>query len=133
MEKIVSVNTPTNARGMPLLSRARRTRLISSAKPSAFGSMTTMIVAMNSLNVPQLDWGLSGVWLALPTWTYGAFGLATLAVELLYPTVLVWPRARRVLPALAAVLHLGVLVTQGMLFLDLLLLQLVFVDVPSRR
>ena len=42
------MTTPATARGMPNSSRARLARLISSARPSAFGNSTTAIVARNS-------------------------------------------------------------------------------------
>jgi hypothetical protein len=56
--------------------------------------------------------------------------MATLAVgaELLYVSVLFSRTARRFLPPLTAALHLGIWFLQNILFFDLILLQLVFLD-----
>lgn len=58
----------------------------------------------------------------------GGFGLIT---ELGYVGVLFSRKAQIVLPAMAFAVHLGILVFQHILFLDLLILQLIFVDIDK--
>ena len=60
-------------------------------------------------------------------------GFAAVAIEVLYGLVLVSRRARLVLPLLAVVLHVGILLMQRILFVDLLVLQLLFLDPAQLR
>ncbi len=62
---------------------------------------------------------------------YSAIGVVGVAVELGYFTVLFSRTAQIVLPAMAFGVHLGILVFQHILFLDLLMLQFIFLDVDS--
>jgi hypothetical protein len=66
-----------------------------------------------------------------PTIYFTLAALGALAVEAAYPLVLVWPRSRWVLPAVVALLHVGILVGSDVLFLDAILIPAIFY-LPSR-
>jgi hypothetical protein len=95
-------------------------------------NLKTMVLT-NNFSTMQFDWGLQDLFVSLPVPFYGAMGLATLAIEILFPLVLFFRRARLVLPILAALMHLGILFSQGILFFDLILLQAIFYDVLPAR
>jgi hypothetical protein len=63
-----------------------------------------------------------------PPLVYTIIGIFGIATELGYIAVLFSRRARVVMPAMAFVVHAGILLLQHILFLDLLLLQLVFIN-----
>jgi hypothetical protein len=86
---------------------------------------------VDCLNLSDLQADLPLRFLHTPTFMFTALGLFGLLTELLYPAVLVFPRLRRVLPFCVAGLHLGVLLCQDALFLDAILLPLIFLR-PSR-
>lgn len=62
-----------------------------------------------------------------------ALALVGLLGELSYGLVLFSRPARRLLPALMMLMHLGILILQNILFFDLILLQLAFYDLPWHR
>lgn len=97
------------------------------------GSNIKTIVALNNLNVPHFDFGLQPFLLALPVWCYAVLGFLTLVIELAYPLILVSQRARVVLPIAAVFMHLGIFLSQGILFLDLIVLQGIFFVVPLQQ
>jgi hypothetical protein len=66
-----------------------------------------------------------------PTMLFTVAGFFALATEFTYPLVLVVPRLRRILPLCVAMMHLGVWFGQDALFLDAILIPLIFVK-PSR-
>lgn len=86
------------------------------------------VVYRDSLSPMAWDFDLGLAAAAAPDLLFAAAGLGALAVELLYPAVLVSAAARRWLPAAAAGLHLGILFVQNVAFLDLVLLQALFYD-----
>jgi hypothetical protein len=84
------------------------------------------ILLADTLNPMQFDFGLTLRLVDAPDALFWAIGLATLAGEIGYGTVLFSRRARVVLPALTLVMHLGIWLLQNVLFFDLILLQAVF-------
>lgn len=71
--------------------------------------------------------------LRAPDAFFVALGFFTLALELLYPSVLFSRRARLLFPVLAAGMHLGILFFQGFTFFDCLLLNLVFAALSASK
>ncbi len=63
-----------------------------------------------------------------PDILFEALGIAAISIELAYGAVLFSRVARRILPYAASCMHVGILFLQNILFYDMLLLQLVFVD-----
>ncbi|HZR79059.1 MAG TPA: hypothetical protein VFA58_07605 [Chthoniobacterales bacterium] len=77
------------------------------------------------------DWKAT-LWLVqhhAPDYVFAFIGVFGLVAELGYVAVLFSRKAQLLLPIMAFAVHLGILVFQHILFLDLLLLQLVFLDV----
>ncbi len=64
-----------------------------------------------------------------PEFVFSIIGTAGLIAELGYVTVLFSRTAQIIFPVMAFVVHLGILLFQHILFLDLLILQLMFLDV----
>lgn len=95
------------------------------------------VVYRDSLAPMAFDFDLGLAAAAAPDLLFAAAGLGALAVELVYPAVLLSARARRLLPAAAAALHAGILLVQNVAFFDLVLLQALFYDwrwaLPGRR
>jgi hypothetical protein len=81
----------------------------------------------DTLGSLPFGWDLS-LRIRLPDSVYAAMGLCALVVELGFIFVLVSRTARKALPLLAVLMHLGILAGQNVLFLDLILLQLIFYD-----
>lgn len=72
--------------------------------------------------------------LGLPGWAWDALGLAALLGEVTFVLVLVHQLSRKVLPAVMAGMHVGILLMQNILFPDLIAIQAVFYDwSPLRR
>jgi hypothetical protein len=72
------------------------------------------------------------IWLVqhhAPDFIFTIIGTVGLIVELGYFTVLFSRTAQIIVPVIAFIVHLGILVFQHILFLDLLLLQFIFLDV----
>ena len=92
------------------------------------------ILYRDTLNPMQFEWTWS---LLLPVgWNlpFALLGLSALFGELSFGLVLVSRWARRILPAVMAGMHLGILFLQNVLFFDLILLQPIFYDFgPVRR
>ena len=86
------------------------------------------IVLTDTLNPMEFDWRLSLTLLELPDGVSTALAAVALSGEILFPLVLVSRRARLLLPALMAAMHVGVLLLQNVLFFDMILLQAVFYD-----
>jgi hypothetical protein len=83
------------------------------------------------LNLTEQQMDLPLHFLRMPVWVFTAAGLIGLMTEVLYPTVLMVPRLRRVLPVCVIMLHLGIWVTQDQLFIDASMVPLIFF-LPSR-
>ncbi len=63
-----------------------------------------------------------------PDWIFSGIGIFTLILELGFISVLFSARARRILPLLAIGMHLGILALQNFVFVDAVLMQLIFFD-----
>jgi hypothetical protein len=69
-----------------------------------------------------------------PEWIFAALGIAALVGEITFVGVLVSTWARRILPAMMAGMHVGILLLQNIFFPDLIAIQAVFYDWnPLRR
>ena len=81
----------------------------------------------DTLNPSDFGWTFS---MMLPQWdiVFSALGLAAFVGELFYGLVLFFGWARLVFPLLMVLMHVGIFFFQNILFLDLILVQLVFVD-----
>ena len=88
------------------------------------------LVLFSNYSGREFDLGLKEFFYAVPAFVYAGLGLFTLAVELLFPLVLFQRHARIILPLCAVAMHLGIWVVQGILFLDLIALQVLFL-LPS--
>lgn len=84
------------------------------------------IVAQDSLEPMSFEWTFGLHLLSQPDWLVSLLALGAVAVELLFPLVLVSRRVRRVWPLAAVGLHVGILLLQRILFLDLIAVQLIF-------
>ena len=67
----------------------------------------------------------------VPDVVFALLGICALLIELLYGLILFSRTARRILPAAAFLMHIGIFVLQKLFFYDLLLVQLVFLDVTT--
>lgn len=85
----------------------------------------------DSLLPMSFDWTWGLMLAQAPDGLPTILGISAIAIEVLYGLVLVSKRARLALPILAVAMHLGILLMQRVLFLDLLVLQLIFLD-PAR-
>ena len=63
-----------------------------------------------------------------PNWVFSTLGFCAVVSEILYVSVLFSRHARLVFPPTMVFMHIGILVLQNILFFDLILLQLIFVD-----
>lgn len=88
---------------------------------------------MDTLNPREYDWALSLYLVRAPDVLFAAIGLFTLFSETLFGLVLVSRVARRIFPVAAIMMHTGIFFLQRILFLDLILLQLVFFDFTRVR
>ena len=81
----------------------------------------------------QFDFSLAVHLSHAPDILFALLGIAGVYGELAYGLVLFSQKARWILPPLMAMMHLGILFFQDILFLDLILLQLVFFDFTRIR
>lgn len=86
------------------------------------------ILYSGTLNPMQFDWGLSVQLSHFPDILFALLGIAGVYGELAFGMVLFSSIARRILPVLMMMMHIGILFLQNILFFDLILLQLVFFD-----
>jgi hypothetical protein len=92
------------------------------------------IVLVDTLNPMQFNWRLSLDLIHAPDAFFWLIGVATILAEVGFGLVLVSRRARLVMPAVMALMHVGILLMQNVLFFDLILLQVIFYDLrPLRR
>ena len=82
----------------------------------------------DTLSPREYDWHVALRLVSAPDAVFTALGVATIVLEVSYVLVLFSRTARRILPLMMIGVHLGILLLQRILFLDLILLQLVFVD-----
>jgi hypothetical protein len=85
----------------------------------------------DELNLRGLPFDLALHMIDAPTLMFTVMGFVGLIAEFTYVSVLFVPRMRRYLPPIIGLLHLGVLGWQNALFIDAILLPLIFVR-PSR-
>jgi hypothetical protein len=85
----------------------------------------------DDLNITQWNIDLALRAYRAPVLVFTLSGLFGLLVESLYPLVLLVPRLRLVLPLAVVAMHLGVWFGQDALFLDAVLIPLIFC-LPSR-
>jgi predicted DCC family thiol-disulfide oxidoreductase YuxK len=89
---------------------------------------------VDTLNPREFDWALSLHLAHAPDIFFSLMGLFALFSEIFFGLVLFSRAARRIFPGLAIIMHIGILLFQRILFLDLILLQLVFFDfTPIRK
>jgi predicted DCC family thiol-disulfide oxidoreductase YuxK len=81
-----------------------------------------------TLDTRDFDWALSLHLSQAPAFLFALLGLVALLGELSFGMVLFSRIARRILPVLMMMTHIGILLLQKILFLDLILLQFVFFD-----
>src|SRR5439155_21310686 len=82
----------------------------------------------DTLNPRAFNWAFSLSLTSAPDILLSFLGIFTVVGELSFGIVLVSRTARRILPVVAVMMHIGILVLQRVLFLDLILIQLVFFD-----
>ncbi|MFL5589090.1 MAG: DCC1-like thiol-disulfide oxidoreductase family protein [Ktedonobacteraceae bacterium] len=96
-------------------------------------SMRTHIYG-DTLTPREYDWALSLHLVHAPDLFFSLTGLFALFSETFFGLVLFSRIARRIFPVAAIMMHSGILLLQRILFLDLILLQLVFFDfTPIRK
>ena len=89
---------------------------------------------MDTLNPREFDWALSLHLTHAPDILFSLLGLFGLFSETFFGLVLFSRVARRIFPVAAIMLHVGIFLFQRILFIDLILLQLVFFDfTPIRK
>jgi hypothetical protein len=91
------------------------------------------ILYEESLRPREFDWQLSLHLVPAPDIIFSLLGLAGLLGEVSFGLVLFSRRARRILPIVIAGMHIGILVLQRILFVDLILLQAAFFDWAEMR
>jgi len=88
---------------------------------------------LETLKMREFDWTLSLYLSAVPDLFFNLLGLFAVLGELLFGLVLLFPIARRILPVIMIMTHVGILALQKILFLDLILLQFVFFNFSGIR
>ena len=88
---------------------------------------------LDTLNPREFDWALALYLQSAPDILFALFGIVALLTETSFGLVLFSPVARRILPVAAMMMHIGIFLFQKILFLDLILLQLVFFDFTRVR
>lgn len=105
------------------LSKIRRTGLLwwqgEHMKQMLVGTIVEPMQFTFQVTYALLDW---------PHWFWDVLGLTALAGEVLFALVLVNRLARRILPALTAGMHVGILLMQNIFFPDLIAIQAIFYD-----
>jgi hypothetical protein len=91
------------------------------------------ILYRSALSPMHFDFDVSLALRSAPDALIEVLALLALGGELLYGLVLCSRRARVLLPAAMVLMHLGILFLQNILFFDLILLQLVFLDITWLR
>ena len=95
-------------------------------------NMRTMLYD-DTLTPREFDWALSLHLTPAPDILFAMLGLFALLTETSFGLVLFSRIARRILPVMAIMMHIGILLLQRILFLDLILLQFVFFDFTRIR
>jgi predicted DCC family thiol-disulfide oxidoreductase YuxK len=101
-----------------------------------------MWASPTNMRTVMYEESLSGRWYPLgqglhiawaPDFVFVLFGLAAISGELVYPSVLFSRRARRIVPLMMMGMHIGIIVLQDIVFLDLIALNLILLDFSSLR
>jgi hypothetical protein len=80
----------------------------------------------DTLSDGLLNWDIGLLLVDAPNALFGGIGLFTLSLELCFIAVLFSATARQALPLLVVGLHLGILLLQDFIFVDAMLMQLIF-------
>jgi len=88
---------------------------------------------MDTLKPREYDWTLSLYLTHAPDILFALIGIYALVVETFFGLVLFSRVARRIFPIAAIMMHIGIFLLQKILFLDLILLQLIFFDFTAIR
>jgi predicted DCC family thiol-disulfide oxidoreductase YuxK len=88
---------------------------------------------VDNLSPREYDWNLTRYLVFVPDQVFTCLGVTTIVLEVLYILVLFSRKARWVLPTMMITVHLGIFVLQRILFFDLILLQLAFLDFVAIR
>jgi hypothetical protein len=91
------------------------------------------ILYESTLMPREFDWRLALYLAPAPDIVFSLLGLVSVVGEVGFGLVLFSRVARRILPIAMVMMHLGILALQKILFLDLMLLQLAFVDFREIR
>src|SRR5215470_6551228 len=86
-----------------------------------------------TLGPREYDWALSAYLTSAPDFIFAALGLMTLVLEVGFIAVLFSRIARHIMPIGMALAHTGIFLFQKILFLDLIVLQIVFFDLTRAR
>jgi len=87
----------------------------------------------DTLNPREFNWAFSLSLASAPDILFVLLGIFSIAAELSFGMVLFSRTARWIFPVLAMMMHTGILLLQRILFLDLILIQLVFFDFTRIR
>lgn len=79
------------------------------------------------------DWSLALQLAPLPDIVFVLLGIAAISGELVFVTVLFSRLARRIVPAVTMFMHVGIILLQNIVFLDLVVMPLVFYDFSKIR
>jgi predicted DCC family thiol-disulfide oxidoreductase YuxK len=91
------------------------------------------ILYHDTLTPREFDWALSLYLAPAPDFLFATLGLIALLTEISFGMVLFSRIARRILPVMAVMMHIGIFLLQRILFVDLMLLQFVFFDFSRLR
>lgn len=91
------------------------------------------IVYESTLMPREFDWQLALHLAPAPDFVFSLLAVASVVGEVSFGLVLFSRLARRILPIVMIMMHLGILALQKILFLDLMLLQLAFIDFREIR
>jgi predicted DCC family thiol-disulfide oxidoreductase YuxK len=97
------------------------------------GTTMRRALLIDTLNPMQFGWTFSLDLAYMPDWVFTILGLTAVGGEALYGLVLIFPWARLVFPLIMGMMHLGIIFLQNILFMDLILLQLIFFDFTKVR
>jgi predicted DCC family thiol-disulfide oxidoreductase YuxK len=88
---------------------------------------------MDTLNPREFDWAFSLQLVQAPDVFFALLGVFALCSETFFGLVLFSRLARRIFPVAALLMHIGIFLLQRVLFIDLILLQLLFFDFTGVR
>jgi predicted DCC family thiol-disulfide oxidoreductase YuxK len=88
---------------------------------------------LETLTPREYDWALSLYLTQAPDIFFSLVGICTLLIETFFGFVLFSRVARRIFPIAAIMMHIGIFLLQKILFVDLILLQVIFFDFTAIR